>query len=61
MFVSRQRNPTLNTSEFNQGKQKDVNNFKDVNMNNDNITFEEFQMKVAKPLMYINNRMNFEN
>ena len=61
MFVSRQRNFTLNTNEFNQGKQKNINNFKDVNMKSDNITLEESQMKVTKSLMYISNCMNFEN
>ena len=61
MFVSRQRNPTLSTNEFNQGKQKDVNNPKDVNMKSDNITLEEIQMKVVKSPMYIDNRMNLEN
>ena len=61
MFVSKQHNPTSNISEFNQGKQKDVNNPKDVNMKSDNITLEETQIKIIKPLMYIDNRMNLEN
>ena len=30
-------------------------------MKSDNIIFEESQMKVAKSLMYIDNRMNLEN
>ena len=61
MFVSRQRNPTFSIDEFNQEKQKDVNNSKDVNMRSDDITLEETQMKIVKPLMYIDNRMDLEN
>ena len=59
--MSRQRNFIFNISEFNQKKQKNVNNFKNVIMKSDNIIFEEFQMKIAKSLIYIDNRMNFEN
>ena len=61
MFITKQRNLILNISEFIQEKKKDVNNLKNVNIKSDDIIFEKFQIKIAKSLMYIDNRMNLEN
>ena len=61
MFISKQRNPTLNINEFTREKQLNVNNSLNVNMNNDFNTSKENRLKIIKSLVFHENRLKLKN
>ena len=61
MFISRQRNSIFNINEFNRDKQQNINNSKNVDINNNFNTFKKMKFKMIKTIIFNENRMKFKN
>ena len=61
-FISKQRNLIFNISEFTRKKQQNIDNFKNVDMNNNDAnTFKETKFEIIKSIMFNENKIRFEN